>query len=123
MSDDYKAGPRRPPLDTRWKKGQSGNPSGRRKGSRNTRTIWRDAMAQLVKVKVNGRLRTMTRREALILKLLDNAAGDRKTLETVLKLDREFLGFEIETDQEFDASDAEIVENYVRRRRTGGGDE
>ena len=80
-------------------------------------------MAQLVKVKVNGRLRTMTRREALILKLLDNAAGDRKTLETVLKLDREFLGFEIETNQEFDASDAEIVENYVRRRRAGGGDE
>jgi hypothetical protein len=123
MSKKYEVGPRRPPLETRWKTGQSGNPSGRRKGSRNTRTIWRDAMAQLVKVKVNGRLRTMTRREALILKLLDNAAGDRKTLETVLKLDREFLGIEIETDQEFDVSDGEILENYVRRRQAGGGDE
>jgi hypothetical protein len=123
MAEEYKIGRGRPPLATRWEKGISGNPSGRRKGSRNARTVWRDAMAQLVKVKVNGRLRTMTRREALILKLLDNAAGDRKTLETVLKLDREFLGIEIETDQEFDVSDGEILENYVRRRQAGGGDE
>lgn len=34
-SKDYAVGKNKPPLHTRWKKGQSGNPKGRPKGSRN----------------------------------------------------------------------------------------
>jgi Family of unknown function (DUF5681) len=36
----YKVGFRRPPLHTRFKPGVSGNPSGRRKGSQNLKTLF-----------------------------------------------------------------------------------
>ena len=37
--DDYAVGYKKPPLHTRFKKGQSGNPRGRPKGSKNFSTL------------------------------------------------------------------------------------
>ena len=42
---DYKVGYKKPPLHTRFKKGQSGNPSGRPKGSKNFSTLLAEAQA------------------------------------------------------------------------------
>jgi Family of unknown function (DUF5681) len=42
--NDYKVGKGRPPLSTRWKPGQSGNPKGRPKGAKNMMTCFREAL-------------------------------------------------------------------------------
>lgn len=39
MKREYAVGKRKPPQHSRFKKGQSGNPSGRRKGTKNLATL------------------------------------------------------------------------------------
>jgi len=70
---DYKVGPGRPPLHTRFKKGQSGNPDGRRK--KNMRALLADALDQPVFVTIDGERRQIAKREAVVHQLFDAALG------------------------------------------------
>ena len=65
-SDRYDFGYRKPPMHSRFKPGQSGNPKGRPKGRKNFRSIIMDVMDQTVTIKENGRLRQMKFPEALV---------------------------------------------------------
>jgi hypothetical protein len=49
----YKVGPGRPPLHTRFKKGQSGNPGGR--GAKSLPALLADALSETVYVTTDGR--------------------------------------------------------------------
>ena len=49
---DYKVGPGRPPLRTRFRKGQSGNPGGRRK--KNMPAPLADALNETISVTIDG---------------------------------------------------------------------
>ena len=56
MSDkSYKVGRGRPPLHSRYKPGQSGNPGGRPKGVRNLRTLIAEEFTREVTAKEGGR--------------------------------------------------------------------
>jgi hypothetical protein len=57
---DCKAGPGRPPLHTRFKKGQSDNPGGRRK--KQLPELLADALNEPVFVTVDGERRQITKR-------------------------------------------------------------
>jgi hypothetical protein len=76
MSDaesDYKVGPGKPPLHTRFRKGQSGNPRGR--SAKNLPVLLADALNESVVVTTNGRRRRITKREAVIAQLVNKSAG------------------------------------------------
>src|SRR5260370_30614119 len=60
---DYEVGYGKPPLHTRFKKGQSGNPRGRPRGAKNLTTLLIDALNQPVVVTENGRRRQIAKRE------------------------------------------------------------
>ena len=51
---EYAVGKGRPPQHTRFRKGQSGNPTGRRKGSLNMATLLERALNERVAVTENG---------------------------------------------------------------------
>jgi Family of unknown function (DUF5681) len=70
MSGDYEVGFGRPPKRTRWKKGQSGN-RGRRKARRaSTTTEMIDKLLlSPIEITVNGKLRRVTKLEAILLQL------------------------------------------------------
>jgi hypothetical protein len=63
---NYKIGRGKPPQHSKWPKGTSGNRKGRPKGSKNLKTILREALTQKVEVKVAGKVKRMPMYEALI---------------------------------------------------------
>src|SRR5208282_1652481 len=70
---DYKVGPGKPPLHTRFKKGQSGNPGGR--STKNLPALLADALNEKVYVTINGRRRKVTKREAIVTQMVNKSAS------------------------------------------------
>jgi len=79
MSDDgkgdYEIGFAKPPRDTRFKPGQSGNPRGREKGSKNLATVLNKALSERVVVVENGKRRSISKLEAAVKQIVNKAAG------------------------------------------------
>jgi hypothetical protein len=76
MSDtkrEYAANYRKPPLHTRFKKGQSGNPRGRPK--KTLPALLLAALNEPVFVTIDGKRRKITKREVIVTQMVDNAAG------------------------------------------------
>lgn len=63
---DHIVGYKRPPIATRFKKGKSGNPRGRPKDKKGIGTILRDTLYRKVEVRDGGRVRSISKIEALI---------------------------------------------------------
>jgi hypothetical protein len=77
---EYEVGHGRPPAEYRFKKGQSGNPKGRPRGSKNLMTLMEHELEQQVPVQENGHRRKITKREAMVKQLINKAVlGDLKT--------------------------------------------
>src|SRR5712672_681915 len=74
---NYAVGYGRPPRSGRFKKGQSGNPKGRRKGSQSFADSVVEALAEKVTINENGLRRIITRRQALVKQVANKgASGD-----------------------------------------------
>ena len=69
----YQVGPGRPPLHTRFRKGQSGNPGGR--STKSLPALLADALNETVVVTIDGRRRRLTKREAIVTQMVDKSAS------------------------------------------------
>lgn len=65
----------RPPQSTRFKKGVSGNPKGRPKGSLNVATVFMRTLREKVVINEHGQRKTVTKLEAALKQLVNKAAG------------------------------------------------
>ena len=89
MSDKhYHVGYAKPPVDSQFKKGVSGNAKGRPKGKKNFVSDFAEEMSEMVAVNEKGRPpRQVTKQRALIKALLARAvSGDMKAYRVVLGL-------------------------------------
>jgi hypothetical protein len=68
-------GYRKPPKHTQFKKGQSGNPSGKRKGTLNLATVLTEALNRPVVIVEKGEKTTVSKMEAAVNHLMDKAAA------------------------------------------------
>ncbi len=113
----------RPPVHTRFKPGQSGNPKGRRKGQRNIHTIVVEALSQRISIREGDRIRSLTKLDGVILTMVNAALkGDPKAQASLITMMRS-LGLigappQNATNQEpFTSDDAALIEDYFRRHQ------
>ncbi len=79
----------KPPEHTRFKKGQSGNPSGRPKGTLNVATALKKTLREKVVINENGRRKTVTKLEAAFKQLVNMAAtGELRAIQLLSALVR-----------------------------------
>lgn len=116
-SNDYEVGYGKPPKHTRFKKGKSGNPKGRPKGTRNFATDAKEALAAPVSVTRGGKRTMVSSQRAAILKLREKALqGDIRAMERFLELGRLFNGIDLTEEQpELSATDEEILNAFINR--------
>ena len=116
---DYEVGYGKPPHHTRFMKGQSGNPRGRRCGSKNLRTLLSEALNEPVTITENGRRRKITKREAIVREVVNcSATPDWRGVKIVFDLLREIEGQSEPASPEpstFTAADEEVIEQLKAR--------
>lgn len=85
--DDEAVGYGKPPKATRFRKGKSGNPKGRPRGSRNLASMVHAAVMETVMVNAKGRRRAITKLEAALTQQANKAAsGDAKATKMLTDL-------------------------------------
>jgi uncharacterized protein DUF5681 len=84
---DEAVGYGKPPTQTRFRKGQSGNPRGRPKGTPNLATTLARALKEPVVITEQGRKKTITKFEAAVKQLVNKAAsGEARAIAQLLAL-------------------------------------
>lgn len=87
---DSEVGYGKPPKDTRFRKGASGNPNGRPKGTLNVATILAATLRERVVINEHGQRKTVTKFEAAIKQLVNKAAGgELRALQQLVSLAKE----------------------------------
>lgn len=88
-------GYKRPPVHSRFKPGQSGNPSGRAKGSKNFKTLFNQILKEQVSLREGNNVRTITKAEAIMRGLIVGALkGDTRSMGTLFRLAEQTGQFE-----------------------------
>jgi hypothetical protein len=89
--DDYEVGYGRPPRETQFGKGVSGNRKGRPKGSKNIATRFNEIASGLITVTTGGKTTTMTRLDAVLYQQMNSALkGDHRAIKETLQMQRAF---------------------------------
>jgi hypothetical protein len=79
-----------PPKNTRFKKGVSGNPMGRPKGSLNVAAAFTRTLLEKVVINEHGQRKTVTKLEAALKQLVNKAAsGDLRAVGQLVELARD----------------------------------
>lgn len=109
----YSVGYGKPPKQTRFKPGQSGNPKGRPKCARGIAAEWEEEARQLVSVTENGRTLKISKQKAVIKSTFAKAIkGDAKSVQIILNNCGSFRSQGALSGDELDALDKAILEAY-----------
>lgn len=118
--DAERVGYGKPPKHSQFKKGQSGNPKGRKPRTRNMSTLLREELETTIEVHEGGRTTKLTKREALIKTLVNDAiTGKNQSRPLLLKI------IEIENPPEpFEASqdDLDLLQEFIANQRKSEGE-
>jgi uncharacterized protein DUF5681 len=118
--DDDLVGYKRPPKHTRFRPGHSGNPTGRKKNSRNFKTDLVAELHEKIPIRENGRDMRTTKQRAFVKALVAAAIkGDMRATTALVSFCTRSLGSEDEEDVNASpaAEDVEIIEAFVKRER------
>jgi hypothetical protein len=80
-NEEYEIGYGKPPEKTRFKPGQSGNPRGRPKYSKNASTLLSEELSERISLREGGKQIVLTKKQAMIKQLMNKALqGDMRAL-------------------------------------------
>ena len=118
MNKDYEVGYGKPPKHSRFKKGRSGNPRGRSKGTKNLKTDLAEELAERIQVTENGRVVALTKQRVMVKALTAKAMkGDTKAASTLIGLVAQTVGLDPQEEQDVDlsAKDNAILAEWLTR--------
>ena len=121
IPSDYVVGYGRPPKETQFQPGKSGNPTGRRRGSRTVGAILADIIGQKIPVTENGKTRRMPALEVMLRRLVNDAMrGETNAMKLLISfVDRYADTAETKVQLgELLAEDRRILPNFFRSRRS-----
>jgi predicted phage terminase large subunit-like protein len=113
-------GYRQPPKHTRWQRGQSGNPKGRERGSRNFKTEVKELLNSMVNIVRDGKPKKISAQRAALERLFDKALnGDIRALTQLIRLAQEHSDAGPSNAERLSANDEQILEIYKARILSG----
>jgi hypothetical protein len=109
----------KPPQNTRFRKGESGNPKGRPKGTLNLATVLERTLRERIVINESGRRKAITKLEAAIKQLANKAAsGELKALQllaTLVRTAQEHENQQTAPNSVLDEVDEKVVAEILRR--------
>jgi hypothetical protein len=118
---DSDVGYKRPPRHTRYRPGQSGNPRGRPKGTRNLATDLGEEIAERIPIREGERRLRVSKQRAMLKALVAKALkGDTRAASIVLQLVERIVTPEITragpADDDLSEDEDAILERFIDRQ-------
>jgi Family of unknown function (DUF5681) len=107
-----------PPQNFRFKKGRSGNPKGRPKGSLNFATVLQRTLRETIVINENGRRKVVSKLEAAVAELVKKAtSGDGQAIRYLCQLvtSAEERSVIVEPTTQLSETDQKVVANILKR--------
>jgi hypothetical protein len=87
VAGDYEVGWGKPPVGNRFQKGQSGNPKGRSRGTRNLQTDLKEELGEKIVVQQGERTIRISKQRALIKTLIAKSLkGDTRAIQILVNM-------------------------------------
>jgi len=117
---DYEVGRGKPPVHSRFKKGQSGNPRGPR--PKNLPALLVDALNEKVVVTIDGERKEITKREAVATQLVNKSTGadlraTKMLIDTLKDAEKKAGAAPPPEPAPFTAADEEVMATFIARLR------
>lgn len=113
-----------PPNHTKWVKGQSGNPSGRRKGQANLATLLDRELSAMITITEGGRKKRISKREAVIKAVVNGSVkSDHRALASLIRMLNMLGEPQASQDTVLAEDDRTILANYLARNAADDGGE
>jgi hypothetical protein len=116
--EEFEVGFGKPPKRSQFKKGQSGNPKGRPKGSQNMATIFEKIVRQKVTITENGRSRVVSKAEAMFLQMVNKGLkGDVSAIHEIRYWSQRFEDFakEVMPNRAWHEDDQVVMDSIIKR--------
>lgn len=119
-SGDFEVGYGKPPKSNQFKPGQSGNPRGRSKGTRNLKTDLAEELGETILVQEGGEPRKLSKQRAVVKTLVNRTLkGDVRAANSVISMMMRLLdtgeGSEADETDDLKPDELEVLEAYNRR--------